>query len=830
MGVSISNPSYDRIYTAYAWRFNGISLNVTQGEGIEDTGVVWNPDGTIDQEATSQISITADHVKVPRFQLRDDRGLINPTGCQIVLAVKRPNGSEDLLACSIEGDAADGIISCPITRSVTAIEGEGLGEIRVISNNAIIKFYGINFNVHKGVSDEAAEQSTQFAALVSALQKVALVDPDGSNTVDMDTEVAENGTNPVASGVIYDFVYSVFNDGSKVSYETVTSPDAATRNGTIYYVNANTNKYIVIPVSAGAWQAQLRIDTGGDLYIRNRRSSDSEWASWKNISKDVDPAVVRSIIDEYINEHGITSGKSAYEVAVDNGYVGTEEQWLDSLKGAKGDSGLRGTSISRVRIDRGYLYVETSTPQEDGTEIVADGKIGYVVGENGRNGRNGRSVQSLSINDDGELISTIRVYDDYNNYNDMVGNLGRVVGADGSPGTKGDPGDDYVLTAADKNDIADLAAELINKHVAHINDAIDPTCFYLVEGVQNLNVIGTGPYRVFVVRTGNETSGTITQYILAKQGSDGKGHVYIRNGTISNGTITFTEGAEEIAKKADIPTQISAFTNNMGYQTQSEVAQKVSEGTKPFLYNDDYVVYTDGTVNPMMYHSSSNDALVNELYCSPVGQLDVTGWSQYTNLTTVYINAKESEIQITGTIPQGVVCYYREGTNSEYFLTENTVINALGALLRGKANKATTLAGYGIIDGENTDNKAQSVNRYSTHAKYPSAKAVYDFSLAACASGVGLSIYSDGTFTTNPINDGDVVKIYLPPTITTINMDFFRNKYQNLNTIYVENDSDAVTVTGDQTGISIMYKHDFVFENIIVNAISALTTQLKSSS
>lgn len=61
-------------------------------------------------------------------------------------------------------------------------------------------------------------------------------------------------------------------------------------------------------------------------------------------------------------------------------------------------------------------------------------------------------------------------------------------------------------------------------------------------------------------------------------------------------------------------------------------------------------------------------------------------------------------------------------------------------------------------------------------------------------------------------------------------MDFFRNKYQNLNTIYMENDSDAVTVTGDQTGISIVYKPDFVFENIIVNAISALTTQLKSSS
>ena len=32
-------------------------------------------------------------------------------------------------------------------------------------------------------------------------------------------------------------------------------------------------------------------------------------------------------------------GKSAYEIAVDNGFEGTEEEWLASLKGAKGDTG-----------------------------------------------------------------------------------------------------------------------------------------------------------------------------------------------------------------------------------------------------------------------------------------------------------------------------------------------------------------------------------------------------------------------------------------------------------------------------------------------------------
>jgi len=36
-------------------------------------------------------------------------------------------------------------------------------------------------------------------------------------------------------------------------------------------------------------------------------------------------------------------GKSAYQSAVDGGYVGTEAQWIASLKGAKGDTGSAST-------------------------------------------------------------------------------------------------------------------------------------------------------------------------------------------------------------------------------------------------------------------------------------------------------------------------------------------------------------------------------------------------------------------------------------------------------------------------------------------------------
>lgn len=37
-------------------------------------------------------------------------------------------------------------------------------------------------------------------------------------------------------------------------------------------------------------------------------------------------------------------GKSAYEVAVDNGFSGTEQEWLESLKGKDGKDGVNGTS------------------------------------------------------------------------------------------------------------------------------------------------------------------------------------------------------------------------------------------------------------------------------------------------------------------------------------------------------------------------------------------------------------------------------------------------------------------------------------------------------
>ena len=57
-------------------------------------------------------------------------------------------------------------------------------------------------------------------------------------------------------------------------------------------------------------------------------------------------------------------GKSAYEIAVENGFVGTEQDWLDSLvgpigpQGPQGDPGLDGLSAYEVAVENGFIGTE----------------------------------------------------------------------------------------------------------------------------------------------------------------------------------------------------------------------------------------------------------------------------------------------------------------------------------------------------------------------------------------------------------------------------------------------------------------------------------------
>lgn len=90
-------------------------------------------------------------------------------------------------------------------------------------------------------------------------------------------------------------------------------------------------------------------------------------------------------VTEWLASLGGNGGKSAYEIAVENGFVGSEAEWLLSLAfgedGKDGKNGLNG---------------------QDGE----DGRNG-LNGQDGANGKDGVGIRSVYVNEQGHLIVTL---------------------------------------------------------------------------------------------------------------------------------------------------------------------------------------------------------------------------------------------------------------------------------------------------------------------------------------------------------------------------------------------------------------------------------------
>ena len=71
------------------------------------------------------------------------------------------------------------------------------------------------------------------------------------------------------------------------------------------------------------------------------------------------------IIKDYIDKKvaGALTGKSAYEIAVDNGFVGTEQEWLESLKSVlteQDKENIANIVLNELPTTQGVLYGNTS--------------------------------------------------------------------------------------------------------------------------------------------------------------------------------------------------------------------------------------------------------------------------------------------------------------------------------------------------------------------------------------------------------------------------------------------------------------------------------------
>ena len=103
------------------------------------------------------------------------------------------------------------------------------------------------------------------------------------------------------------------------------------------------------------------------------------------------------------------NGKSAYEIAVENGFTGTEEEWLETLKGQNGEAGK---SAYEIAVENGFTGTEEQWLAALSGQNGATGKSAYEIAvENGftgteeqwlaalvgQNGATGKSAYELAV-------------------------------------------------------------------------------------------------------------------------------------------------------------------------------------------------------------------------------------------------------------------------------------------------------------------------------------------------------------------------------------------------------------------------------------------------
>lgn len=107
---------------------------------------------------------------------------------------------------------------------------------------------------------------------------------------------------------------------------------------------------------------------------------------------DLYQQLIEKIDEKIASVHDGADGASAYEIAVENGYTGTEAEWLSSLKGEKGDAGEQGIQgIQGEKGDTGEQGLQGIQGEKgEKGDTGAAGKDG-MNGTDGKDGADGFS-------------------------------------------------------------------------------------------------------------------------------------------------------------------------------------------------------------------------------------------------------------------------------------------------------------------------------------------------------------------------------------------------------------------------------------------------------
>ncbi len=249
-------------------------------------------------------------------------------------------------------------------------------------------------------------------------------------------------------------------------------------------------------------------------------------------------------------------GKSAYQVAVDNGFSGTEEEWLASLKGDKGDTGATGATgngvasvalVSTVGLVNTYRMTFT-----DGTYVdipITDG----AKGDTGDAGATGNGIASVTLVSTVGKVNTYRITFTDGTYTDFA----VTDGADGTTPTA------TVVKAGTTTTIT-------------ITDGNGTTTATVNDGVTDYNDLSNKPTKLsdFTDDLGSSPTHTHSQYLTSYTETDPVFTASAAHGITSTNITNWNDKQDALTAGdgIDITTNIISNTQGIEYIVGTQAA------------------------------------------------------------------------------------------------------------------------------------------------------------------------------------------------------------------------------------------------------------------
>lgn len=325
----------------------------------------------------------------------------------------KPDEHKVGVECRVDKDK--GLIYLPLYLQMTTAEGvlKGIVELQFPEGN--VRFSGVNFKVSFAPDDTKVESTDDFNVLENFIPKptidgvvgqVLSIDSDG-NTIwrtlkEFDGDYAHLSNRPSINGVELNGDKSLedlnikqtytaddipfadgetfqqkLNNGELKGQDGVSGTDGITPhigdNGNWFIGETDTNKPSQgtngVNGNDGVGVTKSEVNTSGELVITYSNGDSTNLG--KIVGKDG--------LDGTNGQNGL----SAYEIAKNGGFIGTEEEWLKSLKGAdgaKGEQGEQGIQGAQgIQGEKGKDGIDGKTPVKGTDYFTAEDKTEFTA-------------------------------------------------------------------------------------------------------------------------------------------------------------------------------------------------------------------------------------------------------------------------------------------------------------------------------------------------------------------------------------------------------------------------------------------------------------------